>query len=382
MSDKKPNGKKRGNGDGCIRQRKDGRWLAIITVGYSAGGKRLRKYVYGETKREVTEKLTRLQNQKLDGALQPTSKLKVDEYLQRWLEDAVKLSVRNTTYQSYSQLVRLHISPLIGGMKLASLTPANVQWLYAELDRRGKSRRIQYQCHAVLHRALEVAMKWGLVARNVADAVERPKLKTHEVKPLDDSQVRTFLAAAQDDRLHSLYVLAVCTGMRQGELFGLKWGDIDLKAGTLQVRRTIVEVDGKFYENEPKTEKGKRLIHLPESAVTALVTHRAKLMTEGLAACPLVFPNNAGGYLRRQNVARRSFSPILKTAGLPESTRFHDLRHSHATMLLSAGIHPRVVQERLGHSQIAVTLGVYSHVMPSMQAEAAAKVESLINKIG
>ncbi|HUQ70685.1 MAG TPA: site-specific integrase [Planctomycetaceae bacterium] len=374
--------KKRGAGEGSITKRKDGRWSAILTVGYSEAGKRLRRSVYGATKSEVTTKLTRLQNQKLDGTLTATTRITMGDYLDRWLGDAVKLSARPTTHQSYEQLCRLHIKPLIGGLQLTKLSPANVQWLYAELGRQGKSRRIQYQCHAVLHRALEVALKWGLVARNVSDAVERPTVRTAEVKPLDSEAVRKFIRAAAGDRLEALYVMALCTGARQGELFGLRWDDVDLQNQTVQIRRTIVEMGGEFHEHEPKTEKGKRLIVLPAMAVEALHEQRKRLLAEGLLGGGLVFPDHAGGYLRRQNVCRRSFAAILKAAKLPDTVRFHDLRHSHATMLLTAGIHPRVVQERLGHSQIAVTLGTYSHVLPTMQADAAAKVQTIMSEVG
>lgn len=330
----------------------------MITVGYSASGKRLRRTIYGKTKGEVTAGLTRLQIQKLDGILSPRSTLTIGDHLDRWLEDAVTMGTRPTTYQSYSQLVRLQIKPLIGGLKLAKFMPANLPWFYAELARKGRSRRIQYQCHGVIHRALEIAVRWGLVVRNVGDAAERPTVRVAEVTPLTPEQVRAFLKASESDRLHGLYVLALSTGARQGELYGLEWPDVDFEAGTIQIRRTIVELDGVFHVHEPKTEKGKRLIVLPAVAVDALHAQRTRLMTEGLAACPLVFPDTVGGFLRRGSGNHRAFKRILKTAGLPETTRFHDPRHSHATMLLLAGVHPRVCQDRLGHSQISVTLGV------------------------
>ena len=227
--------------------------------------------------------------------------------------------------------------------------------------------------------ALVTAVRWGLVIRNVAEAVDRPTVPKHEITPLDVEQAKKFLEAAESDRLHSLYVLALTTGCRQGELFGLEWSDIDLKAGTLMVRRTLVELSGKITTNEPKTAKGRRLIELPGMAVESLWQHKAKLMVEGLASCPFVFPDSEGNHLRRQNVLRRSFQPILKRTGLKD-VRFHDLRHSSATLLLSAGVHPKVVQERLGHSQIGVTMDTYSHVLPTMQREASGKLDGLLRK--
>jgi integrase len=191
---------------------------------------------------------------------------------------------------------------------------------------------------------------------------------------LTPEQVKSLLEAATMDRFHALYVLAVATGLRQGELLGLRWEDVDFGGAMLRVRFALHELDGHLSLDEPKTAKSKRPVDLPEVAVTALREHRERMLSEGHPH-GLVFCDTDGGPVRRPNLIRRSFLPLLKTAGLPR-IRFHDLRHTAATLLLLQGVHPKVVQERLGHSQISVTLDTYSHVLPSMGKEAAARLDA------
>lgn len=373
---------RRGNGEGSIYQRPDGRWTAQVTVGYNAQGKRVRKTVYGESKGEVQEKLTRLQNSKLDGMLTDTGRLKVAAYLDRWLADVARPTIRATTHVSYEGLIRNHISPRIGGIKLDKLTPAHVQGLYSALERDGASSTIRRQCHVVLNRALKQAVQWGMVPRNVCSAAKRPRDEEKEIQPLTAEQAQALLNAAAGNRLEALYVVAVTTGMRLGELMGLQWGDVDLEAGAIQVRRTLQEVGGKFSLVETKTKKSKRKVDLPKLAVDALHEHRKRQLAAGHLAGGYVFTDTAGGHLRRSNVHRYSYKPLLKRAGLP-TIRFHDLRHTAATLLLLDGVHPKIVQERLGHSKIGVTLDTYSHVLPTMQKEAAARLDRMFAaKIG
>lgn len=371
---------RRGKGEGSIFQRPNGTWACRLELGRDADGKRIRKDIYGKTKKAVQDELTRLQTQKLTGSLVPSDNTTMGEFLEWWLTDAAALTVRAKTLEWYRQVCETHIKPKLHAVKLQKLTPAHVQSLVAEMSRAGKSPRMRQIVFAILHRSLVVAVRQGLVSRNVADAVDRPTVPKHEIKPLNGEQAAAFLRAASGDRLEALYVLALSTGMRQGELFGLEWSDIDLKAGTLHVRRTLVEINGEFSTNEPKTDRGRRLIELPQIAVQALWSHKASMMAEGQAGNKLVFVDTDGKPLRRSNMTQRSFFPILKAAKLPQ-VRFHDLRHSSATLLLAAGIHPKVVQERLGHSQIGMTLDIYSHCLPSMQREAAGKLDAVL-KIG
>ena len=371
--------RRRGKGEGLIRQRADGTWEGRIEVDRDANGKRVRKSVYGATKKEVTQELTKLASQKLDGVLIVESKLTVDDFLDRWLEDSVKLTTRPATYASYKQITKIHIKPAIGKTKLAKLTPLNVQGMYAAMERKGKSARMRQMVHAVLRRALSVAVKWGIITRNVCDAVDRPTVPKHEITPLNAEQVAKLIEASKTERIHALLVLAVFSGLREGELFGLEWNDVDMNAANLMVRRTAVDLNGVVTTSPPKTGKGQRLVELPQMAIDALWSHKAVLMAEGLAKSPLVFPETDGSYQRRFGSFRDQFKAILKKAGLPE-IRFHDLRHSSATLLLSEGVHPKIVQERLGHSTIGVTMDTYSHILPSMQKDAVGKLDLMFKK--
>jgi integrase len=224
------------------------------------------------------------------------------------------------------------------------------------------------------------------VARNVADLVDPPRPQRKEMAALTAEQVRAFLDVAANDRFFALYCLAVGTGMRQAEMLGLTWSAVDLDRGVLAVQQQLVRVRGVGLTfSEPKTSKARRSITLPAFAVEALKWHRKAQLAEHLAMGPkwtdlhLVFANEIGKPLERSNLVRRSFEPLLARAGLPR-IRFHDLRHTAATLLLSQGTHPKVVQERLGHATIAMTLDVYSHVVPSMQRDAATQLDGLIGR--
>ncbi len=368
---------RRGRGEGSVYRRPDGRWCAMISVGYGADGKRKRRTVYGKTKKAVQDELTRVQSSKLTGTLVDPSRKTVAEYLGKWLDDVARMTVRATTFYNYKAIVKNHINPRIGGVGLQKLTPVHVQALYSEMERDGIGPNPRRLAHAVLHRALKQALKWGLVVRNVCDAVEPPRVPKSEITPLDTSEVGRLLAAADGDRLEALYWLAIGSGLRIGELFGLQWSDIDLSAGTVSVRRTLTEIDGKLALAEPKSAKSRRLVVIGSKVIDKLSGHRKATVAAGLAGSEHVFTNQHGGPLRRSHFHADEFKPLLKRAGL-RMVRFHDLRHTHATQLLSQGVHMKVVQERLGHSQISLTMDTYSHVMPSMQIDAAAKMDSLM----
>ena len=373
--------KQRGHGEGSISQRLDGRWRAEISL--EGGG---RKTYYGKTRREVADKLKEALRDQQQGTLVTGANQTVATFLERWLADSVKPSVRPRTHEGYCQQVRVHIIPALGKLHLTKLTAQHLQTHYQAQLAAGLSSSSVRQQHAILHRALEQAARWRLVARNVADLVDAPQPARKEMQPLDTGQVRRFLIAAAEDRFYALYCLAVTTGMRQSELLGLAWVDVDLDRASLAVRQQLVRVQGEgFRLAEPKTGKGRRAITLPPFVVDALRQHRKRQLEERLALGPeweeqgLVFPNELGKPAERSNLVQRSFQPILEKAGLPR-IRFHDLRHTAATLLLSEGTHPKIVQERLGHSTIAITLDVYSHVLPSMQIETASKLEGLLGR--
>jgi integrase len=370
---------RRGNGEGSIYQRSDGRWAAEITVGYGDNGKRRRKTVYGWTKAEVQKKLGNLLPQAQAGAF-AVADMTVGAFLDHWLENTVKPNNRATTFESYERIARKHIRPFIGGIRLSNLAPINVESMYTALRNAGRSPRLVQMAHAVLHRACERALKMRHIVANPCNAVERPQAPEFEIAPLHPEQALAFITAIGENRMRALYILAIASGLRWGELNALKWEDVDFEQGAISVRRTLIEIDGRFTINEPKTKKGKRRVELSPIAIEALIDHRARMLREGHAASEWVFMNKDGRHHRR-TVNRRSLRRILKSAGLP-MIRFHDLRHTCASLLMLKGIHAKVVQERLGHSTVNLTLNTYSHVLPTMQRAAADSLEACLRPTG
>lgn len=377
--------KRRGHGEGTIYKRSDGRWCAQVTVGYDAQGRPKRRTVYGKTRQEVSEKLASLLAAQREGLLGDPARETVEQFLSRWMETVQKQRVRPSTYENYATIIRAHISPTIGRLRLDRLTPAHLQELYARKVEAGLSGNTIRVIHAILHRALAQAVRWGLLPRNPADAVDRPRVTRREMATLTPDQARAFLEAAREDRLNALYVLALSTGMRLGELLGLTWPDVDLEAARLQVRRQLVWLrNAEPVLAEPKTAKGRRSIVLPALAVEALRQHRRRQAEERLLAGPawrdrwqLVFTTPLGTPINPSNLRNRSFRQLLERAGLPR-IRFHDLRHTVASLLLAAGTHPKLVQEQLGHSTVQLTLDVYSHVLPSLRKQVADTLERLV----
>ena len=299
--------------------------------------------------------------------------MKVGEYLDRWLKDSVKDTVRQRTWEGYEQIVRIHLKPSLGRLKLKNLTPTHVRGLYREkLDAGSSPRTVQY-IHVTLKKVLSQAVENGLIPRNAAASVKAPRPVKKEIKPLTQEQAQAFLDAARGDRFEALYVVALHCGLREGELLGLKWEDVDLEAGTPQVRRTLSESRerGHIFE-PPKNGKG-RNVKLTARAKAALKAHRKRQLEERLHKGSglwenhgLIFPNQLGKTMNARNLTARSFKPILKRAGLPEAVRVHDLRHTCATILLKLGQHPKFVQDLLRHANIGITLDTYSHVLPGM----------------
>lgn len=369
--------KRRARGAGSISYRKDRKiWQGVVTIGYDANGKRKRRVVYGQTRQEVQDQLTRLQGQKLDGTLGDLCKLRLSEFLDQWLQNTARRTVRTQTYNSYESIVRLHINPYIGGVRLTKLEPSHIDGLFQRLDEAGQTLSRQQKVYAVLRRALNIAVKRDMILRNVCVTVDMPKAEQREMQPLTQEEAKRFLDAAGNDRLHALYVLAVTVGMRQGELIGLQWDDIDFTENSLFVRRTLNEANGKFVSGPPKTKRGTRRIRLPQIAVHALQAHRVRMAEEGQRDAGLVFCDHSGGPLRRQNVQRRSFKPLLKAADCPE-VRFHDLRHTYATLTLANGVPIRVVADTLGHSRTSVTMDIYAHVLPAQESVSAEAMDGV-----
>ena len=372
--------KQRGHGEGSIYQRKDGRWVASLTL---EGGKR--KEFYGKTRKEAYEKLKKAQHQQQQGTLVTGSQQTVKQYLEQWLEQVHKPTIRLSSYIKYRGILDRYILPVLGHLQVQKLTPQHVQAFYARMLEEGLTARSVHSIHSVLHKALDNAVRWGLVARNVCDVVSQPRPIQHEIQPLTKEQAQQLLWVARKHRLEGLLIVALATGMRRGELLALRWHDISFEDPSLHVRRTMNRIVGHGYvESETKTSKGRRKIMLPLFVVEALKQHRTRQLEARLRAGTgwqehdLVFCNIRGGYLDPGNLLRM-FHALVKEACLPP-LRFHDLRHSAATILLGMGVHPKVVQELLGHSQIGMTMDTYSHVLPSLQKEAMDKWDDLFGE--
>lgn len=373
---------RRGRNEGSIYQRTDGRWVGMAS--FMDRGRRRRRAVYGETKREAMEKLREVRRSIETGVVATSDRETVATFLERWLRDSVAPTVRPATLSSYRGLVRIHIEPALGSIRLSRLGPADVQRFLNERSASGLSpRRVQY-LHAVLRRSLGQAHRWGLVTRNVATLVEPPRVRRREVRPLTTGQARQLLEAARGDRLEALYTVALSLGLRQGEALGLRWDDVDLDAGTLTVRNALQRINGTLQLVEPKTERSRRTIAMPAIAAAALRAHRIRQLEERVWAgsrwreADFVFTSTIGTPLDGSTVTHR-FQRLLESAGLPRQ-RFHDLRHACASLLLAQGVHPRVVMETLGHSQISLTMNTYSHVVPELQREAAGRMDAALTR--
>jgi integrase len=368
---------RRGNNEGSVYQRRDGRWVAAVVL---PGGRR--KAYYARTRAEAAQKLTTGLKAVQDGLPLPSEQLKVGRYLEGWLHQ-IRPAVRPGTWRRYEQLLRLQVLPTMGALPLPRLSASHLQRLYADCLTSGYSPNTVRLLHSVLRRAMKQALHWGLVARNVVSLATPPREQRRVITPLSAAQARAFLEVARSDRFHALYVLALTTGMRRGELLAVRWQDMDLARGALQVRHTLLRTPTGFHLAEPKTARARRRIALSPMAVSALRTHRI-MQAEGRLRVGslwvdqgLVFPTRLGTPMEASNLLTLSFRPLLATAGLP-SIRFHDLRHTAATLLLLGGVHPKVVSELLGHSSIRITLDIYSHVLPDMQEQAVGAMERLL----
>lgn len=367
---------------GSITKRGDS-WTAVVDLPPDASGKRRQKRVTARTKREVEALVAEL-IQKAQTGYVDAGKITVSEYFDRWLE-GVSPSLRPSTARRYRDVARLHIVSQIGNLRLSKLTPTDVQRLYANRLAAGLSSTSVRHVHAVLHRALDQAVKAGLLIRNVTDAVDAPRIQSPEMRVWSTQEVTRFLKAAEGDELEALWHLALTTGMRRGEILGLRWSDVDFNAGALSVRRTLSRGQTSRLEpGEPKTVAGRRRVALPGATVERLRRHATRQKAIWLAVGPgysdrdLVFATHNGTPIHPNTLAR-AFARLIERAEVP-SIRFHDLRHTSATVLLARGEHPKVVQERLGHASISETLDRYSHVSKDMQQRAADQFDALLDE--
>lgn len=322
---------KRGNHEGSVYQRRDGRWVGVVTVN-SDDGKQSRKYYYGTSRAAVADKVSTAVYLLRRGVTPPNERLTVGEYLNRWLSDAVRPSVKESTYHVYAKDVRVHIMPALATVPLARLTPAQLQRLYRDKLASGLAPTTVLHIHKVLSRALAQALREDLVSRNVATLVDPPRVGATNVRAFSIEQARQFVAEVLGSRLEAAFLVALGAGLRRGELLALSWDDVRLEDGHLAVRRSLMKVPGGWQLAEPKNAASRRVVKLPEFAVDALRRHRTRQLEERLAApvwedSTLVFTTTVGTPIDGRNFLRE-FKEIAARAGMPAAFTVHSLRHS------------------------------------------------------
>ena len=378
--------KKRANGEGSIRKRKDGRWEGRYTAGHDPEtGKPIYRNVLGKTQSEVKEKLkTAIQEtQSLD--FSKTGQYTVGQWMDVWYENYAKIKVRPSSHQTYKGYIENHIKPNIGDIPLEKLTTLDLQRLYKTLLARGRVDRLESKwqprglspktvrnIHQILSSALKLAQEQRIILTNPAEGCALPKVEHREMKTLPVEQLQSFLREAKDSGVFELYYLELATGLRRGELLGLKWEDIDLEHGDLRVRRQIARIDGRVVEAPLKTRNAYRTLPLAEDTVSILEEQKKKV-----GSSPWVFPSATGGPISPDSVLHM-LHRVLKRAGLPE-VRFHDLRHTFATLALQNGVDIKTVSGMLGHFSAGFTLDTYAHVTTSAQKAAANTMGKLLS---
>ena len=373
--------KKRGHNEGSIFQRKNGTWRAQVTV----QGQRLSYST--KSKREAQAWVRKTLAQVDDGLTYQNAQTTLEEFMKNWLT-SIESKLRSNTYKQYRQITQQHILPGLGKIKLKDLKPEHIQNRYNEMVKQGIGLRTVQLTHSVVHIALVHAVKLGVIPRNPDDATTPPKPSPKEMRFFDQDQVQQFLIIAKEknDKFYALYHLAISTGLRQAEIIGLKWSDMDWDKKTLQVQRQLTRKKGGSFEfTTPKTKAGKRTIILGPNTCDVLKVHRQNQFQLMLAAGKkwqdhdLIFTTSIGTPIDKYNLLK-SFKQLLRDAGLPE-IRFHDLRHTAASLMLNSDIPVIVVSRRLGHSRPSITLDIYGHLIPGRQEEVAELMDELLTPI-
>ncbi|MFJ2014715.1 tyrosine-type recombinase/integrase [Streptomyces globisporus] len=376
-----PQRKRNPNGAGTITKRKDGRFQAAVYV-LQPDGTRARKFAYGKTWAECDAKRRDLLAKVDQGVPVPTRSAKLSEWLPYWLDNVVKPRRKLSTYDKYEAHVRLYLVPMIGGKRLESLGVADVRRCLVQLEKKTTAATAK-EAHRVLRTALTAACREELITRNVASLVEPPRAKSRELSPWSLDETLIFLAAARKDPLYAAFVLAITMGLRRGELVGLRWTDLDLDRRVLYVRQQTQRRRGILYDDDPKGRR-RRAVPLPAMCIAPLRWHRMRQAEAKARAGEAwqegghVFVTRTGRPVEPRNVYR-SFTRLAESAGL-RVIRLHDARHGCATILTAAGVAPRVVMEILGHSQISITMDVYTHVVQDTQREAISHMDRLLKR--
>ena len=369
---------KRADGEGSIIYREDKKcWMAALSFKDFTSGKNKRKYFYGKSREEVVAKQKEFELELGTGMHIEKNNASVKEYLSLWYNDVCCSSgLKPSTLESYGYIINSGINPILGNIKLQDLSPERVQSFYAEKIHSGLSPKTVRNIHNVLHSALEQALKWKKIKINVTDLVKKPKPSDVDIQYFNQHQVRKFLKYAEKDRLYPFYYTALMTGLRFGELAGLRWDDLNLDDGKLSVRQTIKYTSGEWHIGPPKSKASRRTIAISPSCVSILKSHfDSQTRKKHLRT---VFTDTKGGYLRNQNVLNRSLKPLIKKANLPYAG-IHGLRHTHVAMLINQKYSLKVIQMRLGHDDAATTLNEYGHLMPDMEQEMLDKLDELIS---
>ena len=353
---------------GAITNRADGRFMATVNIG---GGNR--QSVYGATRKEVADKVRDLEDRMQQGVNIAASTRTLASFLTQWLEDVVQQRNKDGTYDLYHCIVTAHLVPALGTIKLCDLTTAPIQLLCNRVAKERKPRTVR-NVRAVLRQALNRALRERLIAYNPATLVEIPKIEHNEPRILTVQEARAFLAAIKGDRYEVAYLVALYTGMREGELLGLMWGNVDFEASTIRVTGSL----HKGKRDTTKSKAGVRTIIMPATVRIALEAHRTAQDARNTRPRAFVFTTSNDTPINRHNFYR-DFRAFLKRHNLPK-IRFHDLRHSCATLMLSAGESPKVVQAQLGHAHITTTLGIYAHVLRDDQERASNRLAGLLEE--
>lgn len=366
-----------------IRKRGDSYTIAV-SLGKDPSTSKY-KYHYetvAGTRELAKRRRAELINQLDNGTFIKPGKLSVAEYLRKWLADYAKPNLTPKAFERYENIVQAYLVPTFGNIILTQLKPEHIQRYYTSMLERGLSPSTVKYHHAVIHKALRTAMKWQLLRHNPADGVDVPRRRYVEMQVWDDFEVRQFLEAAKRSPYYTLFHTALFTGMRRSELLGLQWRDIDIQQ--IHVSRSLHQLrDGSYAFTQPKSAKSRRTIALSPSSVLVLAEHKERqeeiraMIGIPLSQDDLVFSTPQGKPLRPDTVTRSW--RMLAVKARVKSIRLHDARHTHATLMLKQGVHPKIVQERLGHATIAMTLDIYSHVTPGLQEAAAESFDKLIN---